>query len=479
MSSKIFRLFMLLLAFFGSTILKVTGQTTELPPFIKPAYNYVEFGDSAEFLKVKRGLEQAKTDGFVIAHFGDSHVQPDFSTTEMRRILQEIGGDGGRGMIYPYSIAKSYSHSDYKSSYTGTWESANSMHTMPKIPLGVSGFVSKTQDSAASFTIAITKPLPIGPKTIKLICDNPNNAYTIKLSLNNKFLRGVASGSNVISFQSPVSFDTLSVEISKVKTTDEPFQLYGLVLESGTPGVLCHNLGVGGARFDAILQQKLFKSQIGILNPDLFILDWGTNDIIAGNAIPVGLRENIIATIDLIREQFPNAAIMLTSVQDMNRRGRNITSAKTFSIFIREIALEKNCLFYDWFRVSGGARKMKKWVAEQYAGKDNIHLTVKGYRLKGQLMGQAILNSLDSAATNQNLDSLLIANETIQDSAMEVEKEKTTTSNKGSKYYVVKKDETLSGIAARNKTTVAAIKKANGLKNDRINAGQKLIIRKP
>ncbi|MFM8950414.1 MAG: hypothetical protein ACKOKB_06505, partial [Bacteroidota bacterium] len=97
MSSKIFRLFMLLLAFFGSTILKVTGQTTELPPFIKPAYNYVEFGDSAEFLKVKRGLEQAKTDGFVIAHFGDSHVQPDFSTTEMRRILQEIGGDGGRG----------------------------------------------------------------------------------------------------------------------------------------------------------------------------------------------------------------------------------------------------------------------------------------------------------------------------------------------------------------------------------------------
>ncbi|MFM7903413.1 MAG: GDSL-type esterase/lipase family protein, partial [Bacteroidota bacterium] len=197
--------------------------------------------------------------------------------------------------------------------------------------------------------------------------------------MNNKFLRGVASGSNVISFQSPVSFDTLSVEISKVKTTDEPFQLYGLVLESGTPGVLCHNLGVGGARFDAILQQKLFKSQIGILNPDLFILDWGTNDIIAGNAIPIGLRENIIATFDLIREQFPNAAIMLTSVQDMNRRGRNITSAKTFSIFIREIALEKNCLFYDWFRVSGGARKMKKWVAEQYAGKDNIHLTVKGY----------------------------------------------------------------------------------------------------
>ena len=476
---KIFQLSSLFVVLIGVASLKAIGQNLELPPFIKPAYNYVEFVDTAEFRKVQIGLEHARTDGFVVAHFGDSHVQPDFSTTEMRRILQEIGGDGGRGMVFPYSIAKSYSHSDYKSSFTGSWESANSMHTVPKIPLGVSGFVSKTQDSAASFTIAITRPLPIGPKTIKLICDNPNNAYTIKLILNNKLMRGTAIKPNVITFQSPVSFDTLSVEISKVKFANEPFQVYGLVLESGTPGVICHNLGVGGARFDAILQQKLFKSQIGILNPDLFILDWGTNDIIAGNAIPTGLRENINATIDLIRQQFPNAAIMLTSVQDMNRRGRNITSAKTFSVFIREIALEKQCLFYDWFRVSGGARKMKKWVAAQYAGKDNIHLTVKGYRLKGQLMGQAILNSLDSAASIQNINSLWIANDTIPEPAKEVEQVKTTTNNKGSNYYVVKKGDTLSGIAARNKTTVTAIKKANGLKSDRINAGQKLIIRKP
>ena len=457
--------------------MKAIGQDTSLPTFIKPDYNYVEFGDSAEFLKVKRGLEQARTNGFVVAHFGDSHVQPDFSTSEIRRILQDIGGDGGRGMIFPYSIAKSYSHSDYKSAFTGSWESANSMHTIPKIPLGVSGFVSKTQDSLASFTIIITKPLPVGPKTIKLICDNPNNAYSIRFSLNNKLIRGVPGESNVIIYQSPISFDTLSVEISKVKSTSEPFQLYGLVLESGTPGVICHNLGVGGARFDAILQQKLFKSQIGILNPDLFILDWGTNDIIAGNAIPTGLRENIIGTIDLIRQLFPNSTIMLTSVQDMNRRGRNITSAKLFSSFVRDIALEKKCLFYDWFRVSGGARKMKKWVAMQYAHRDNVHLTVKGYRLKGQLMGKAILNSLDSLATNQNLESLWIPNETVQDTVVKIEKEK-PANIKGGKYYVVKKGDTLSGIAARNKTTVSAIKKANGLKSDRINAGQKLIIRK-
>jgi LysM repeat protein len=245
--------------------------------------------------------------------------------------------------------------------------------------------------------------------------------------------------------------------------------------------VVYHNLGVGGARFDAILQQKLFANQIGIINPDLFILDWGTNDIVAGNAIPDNLRSIIIKTIDLIREKFPNAAILLTSVQDMNRKGKNITSANTFSKMIREVAWEKNCLLYDWYRIAGGSRSMKKWVAAEFAQKDNIHLSVKGYRLKGSLIGQAFLNSMDSikkangVVANMEMSADTEITEMAEDP---VPVKKSQKNGIKKKTYLVKSGDSLWSIAHKNNTSVATLKKLNGLKSDKILPGQRLIIKK-
>lgn len=47
----------------------------------------------------------------------------------------------------------------------------------------------------------------------------------------------------------------------------------------------------------------------------------------------------------------------------------------------------------------------------------------------------------------------------------------------GTKNYTVKKGDTLYGVAKANKTTVAAIKKLNSLKNDQLSIGQKLLVK--
>lgn len=263
---------------------------------------------------------------------------------------------------------------------------------------------------------------------------------------------------------------------------EQPLQIYGVVIENDIRGVVYHNLGVGGARYDAILQQKLFREQIKVIHPDLFILDWGTNDIIAGNAMPENLRAIITQTIDLIRDMFPRSAILLTSVQDMNRRGRNITIAKAFSRMIREIAWEKNCLLYDWFRVAGGARSMKKWVATSHAHRDNVHLTIKGYRLKGQLMGRAFLNSIDSLKKlSPVILPIEIPNDTLTEPIIHAVKQPNTNKAHGTaaqKSYTVKNGDSLWRIAQKHHTSVAQLRKLNGLKSDNIRPGQRLIIKK-
>ena len=53
-------------------------------------------------------------------------------------------------------------------------------------------------------------------------------------------------------------------------------------------------------------------------------------------------------------------------------------------------------------------------------------------------------------------------------------KSKSRTSSRGSRTVTVRKGDTLGAIAKRNHTTVAALRRANGIKGSNIRPGQKL-----
>jgi LysM repeat protein len=467
--------------FLWGSIMACIAQSSEIPWFINRQANSIEFKSKDELNKLVTSIELSKDSSFHVAHFGDSHVQPGFSIAEIRKALEPTTGHGGRGLIFPYSIAKTYSQYDYTSSYSGNWETANSVQNPPRIPLGLTGFVARTPDSIATFKIVFKEPLIGDKQKIKLFCKNPENGYAIEAFLNGSPVSiWEHHEQKYWSIKSEYSFDSISFRITKKNNTGYAFELFGLYFENENKGMVYNNLGVGGSRYDAILLQKHFSDQIKVIHPDLFILDWGTNDIIIGNQLPLGLRNHINSTIDLIRSLFPKAAILLTTVQDMNRKGKNISSARTFSKLIREIADEKQCLLWDWYQIAGGGRSMRKWTAEAYAQSDHIHLSVKGYKLKGKLLGEAIIKALDTVKTdtaitqNWNVFPLSVGN-----SEPTVEKDKKPVSVKGAKKtYLVKKGDTLSGIAEKFNTNVKALKKLNGLKSDKIIAGQRLIIRK-
>ena len=56
-------------------------------------------------------------------------------------------------------------------------------------------------------------------------------------------------------------------------------------------------------------------------------------------------------------------------------------------------------------------------------------------------------------------------------------KSKSKSKNSGSSYHTVRRGETLTSIANKNGTTVAKLKKLNGIKNDRIREGQRIRLR--
>ncbi|MEJ0030837.1 MAG: hypothetical protein WDO15_10920 [Bacteroidota bacterium] len=79
------------------------------------------------------------TPKITIAHFGDSHIQPGIFSGEVRKFMQNQKGDGGYGIIFPYSAAKTYSPLDYRTVHYGKWQYSKALEPRPRLPLGVFG----------------------------------------------------------------------------------------------------------------------------------------------------------------------------------------------------------------------------------------------------------------------------------------------------------------------------------------------------
>ena len=78
-------------------------------------------------------------------------------------------------------------------------------------------------------------------------------------------------------------------------------------------------------------------------------------------------------------------------------------------------------------------------------------------------------DSIYTDASGVSADAVLIAQ-----SLDNTPKSKSRTSSRGSRTVTVRKGDTLGAIAKRNHTTVAALRRANGIKGSNIRPGQKL-----
>jgi lysophospholipase L1-like esterase len=392
----------------------------------RAADNVVEFGDRRALGRFFLQWDRPEFTAPTIAHFGDSHVQLGWMIAPVRDRLQRAKGNGGRGMIFPYALAHTYSQEDYVSSFTGHWQTANSIQQPPKLSVGVSGFVGITKDPVASITIDFTKPLTRNATDIRLYANVADAPYQIRLDMGSRsqvqqIMPNPAVPMQTISFATAALAQRMTITIQRddAVSKEQPgpaseaspapagsFALYGIDLRSQKGGLVYHNLGVGGANYIALLQQRLFAEQYRLIRPDLVILDWGTNDIIYKNIIPVDHAQKVVQTIQRIRAIDPQVSILLTSVQDMNYKGRNVSVAADYARLMRRIALEQDCLFFDWYLTSGGPDTMRLWEAAKLASKDNIHLNGRGYRKRGEALADAIEATLKALHDRPGLPTL-------------------------------------------------------------------------
>jgi len=405
-------------AFAWRTLADLIGaeKAQRMITLVRPEVNTFEASNAQLLQRLKSKWEATAQGRFTVLHFGDSHVQGGHAVQMSRHKWQSMVGSAGRGMVFPYSIARTYFQNDYKSSFDGEWVTANSIQVNPKMSLGVLGFVARTSSPQAAFTLQFNQQFEPGAKVLKFLYRASAASYRLRMQSGDLLweseLQGAEEslgGTQMVEISVPQLFDTLRFEILNSDPKPEvTFDFYGMSIENKTPGVIYHNLGVGGAAYGALRSQAYFASQSKLLSPDLVILDWGTNDLVYKNKVPEQLAATIVETIRQVRSEHPDVLILLTTVQDTYFRKKPITSTWEFAKLIRRLAKENDCLLYDWYRVAGGAGAMRTWYAYGLAQPDHVHLSATGYAIKGDLLAQAMLNALTWQKNNPNKTSLWV-----------------------------------------------------------------------
>ncbi|MEL6847920.1 MAG: GDSL-type esterase/lipase family protein [Bacteroidota bacterium] len=90
-------------------------------------------------------LENGRRQKVNIVHIGDSHIQADWFSGRLRMALQKQFGAAGRGLVFPYQVARTNSPDDLFTSSNVKWEVQRNIGSQSSLPTGVSGISLRTQ----------------------------------------------------------------------------------------------------------------------------------------------------------------------------------------------------------------------------------------------------------------------------------------------------------------------------------------------
>ncbi len=367
--------------------------------------NRIEFkGDSSGFerlfLKMDSVLFLGKGN-LRVMHIGGSHVQAGTLTRQLRNDLLSLRPalDGGRGLVFPFSAARTNNPSSFTTSYEGVWKVTKNVQREPDHRLGLTGIALSASDDKASVmvTSVARDPKPQDPafrfNDVRVLgYSSVGERIPVVVLEKGDTLVGCRVDS-CWSFALPALTDSVKVA---TKGRGE-FTLTGILLDNPFPGISVTGIGVNGASLGSYAKCPDLLNDLKLVNPDLVIFAVGINDATGANFSVEEFVCRYKALVSRIRSVNPDCAILFVSNNDSFKRIRrkgyvvNTNGSLAEQGFLR---LGKDCDagVWDLFDIMGGLGSMRKWEEAGLAKRDKIHFTEQGYELVGDLLFNALMD---------------------------------------------------------------------------------------
>lgn len=373
---------------------------------------YLPNDDVSFFDRLFAKMEQARRNKEVIRvlHYGDSQIEMDRISCNLRSFFQSTFGGGGPGMVPVIQTIPSFAVSQYASGaltlYASYGEGARTR--------GNYGLMCKCYrlGGGATFTANASRHKDTDPRVkkfsnITLLYNDHTGNFSAALSDRRGYKESVENGlTGVHTCHWLLDSAATSVQISMQGSAD----LYGIMLDDGY-GVAVDNIPLRGSSGDqfTLITDTLLRTSYKQANVGLIILQFG------GNSVPVIYNEkslnnyctSIERQIRRVRQCCAGATILFIGPSDMSTRRGGVM--QTYPMLpqlidsLRTIALRNNAAYWDIYEVMGGHNSMIAWVNNGLAGPDYIHFTPAGARRVGKTLAQNFATMYDLYRTRKSI----------------------------------------------------------------------------
>jgi lysophospholipase L1-like esterase len=344
-----------------------------------------------------------------IVHFGDSHVQADFFSDQVRQHFndEKLLGNGGRGYFFPCSMAQSQDPYNLKVNYLGRWNGCKNISLNKSCSWGLSGMVSTTNDSTAQFTIDPNTRSPhkyqISKARVYYHVNNPQSYFVKMVTPEGDIWPSRLDAEGYAEFTLKNPTDKVSFKIEKLFAQQNYFTLEGVALENDQAGVQYHAVGVNGATVASFLKTPKLENHLKSLSPDLVIISLGTNDAYGLGFSANDFKVQLAKLIQRIKSAQPDVSILLTTPADCGLPGGRPNPSNQAAVKVMyEIAEETDIAIWNLYEIMGGFGSVNHWLKQGLSAFDRVHFTAKGYRLQGDLLYDALIQSYADYSLQKN-----------------------------------------------------------------------------
>ncbi|MBP7496589.1 MAG: hypothetical protein KA792_02880 [Bacteroidales bacterium] len=349
-----------------------------------------------------------------IFHYGDSQIEGDRVTSDIRNYFQSTFGGSGIGLL---PLVQVVPNPNIQVNYTEGWQRFTLFGVKDKAlkrrDFGVMNCLSyfKADDSVkrnvslgeASTLRFQTKEAGFNIKSYKAF-----NRFTVFMNNKTDLLRlNFSNKKNVTSKTDSLRMNE-GLAIYRLYNTGGEFSvnfnaqvlpdIYSLCFD-GKNGIFVDNIPMRGSSGLEFTRNdfKLLRTMYDSLNVKLFILQFGVNLVPYIVDSYDYYEYALLNQLRLLKKLKPDAAIIVVGVSDVAIKENEHYVSYPNIIKIRNAqknaALKAGCLFWDLYEAMGGNNSMPAWVNANppLANKDFTHFSGRGAKLIAKMLYNALM----------------------------------------------------------------------------------------